>query len=168
MSTAARRRQDGQESSWDLDGARGVRRPFLAEPRPGILQQHSNGKRDAETPIPAGGPGDSPDTGRKKGAGQRWLQDAGFSRVKNEALLIETEEPRGRAESGAERSRGRDALDATHLRLCDSQGPSGNRAFTHVAWEKSRSLEVLPPEPRQETVVVSLGLQHNKMKGRTT
>ena len=88
--------------------------------------------------------------------------------MKNEASLIETEEPRGRAELGAERSWGRDALDAIHLRLCDSQGLSSNQAFTHVAWEKSRSLEVLPPEPRQETVVVSLGFQHNKMKGRTT
>lgn len=54
-----------------MDGARGVRRPFLVEPRPGILQQYSNGKRDMETLIPAGGPGDSPDIGRKKGVDQR-------------------------------------------------------------------------------------------------
>lgn len=32
-----------------MDGARGVRRPFLVEPSPGILQQHSNGKRYVET-----------------------------------------------------------------------------------------------------------------------
>ena len=39
--------------------------------------------------------------GRKE-RDQRWLQDAGFSRVKNEASLTETEEPRGEAELGQE------------------------------------------------------------------
>lgn len=38
----------------------------------------------------------------------------------------------------------------------------------HVVWEKSWSLEIFPPEPRQETMEVSLGLKHNKMKGKTT
>lgn len=33
-----------------------------------------------------------------------------------------------------------------------------------VVWEKSWSLEVLPPEPHQEPMAVSLGLKHNKTK----
>lgn len=87
--------------------------------------------------------------------------------MKNEALLIEKEEPReGQSRGTRDCGVGWGALDAIHLRLCDSQRPSGIRAFMRVVWEKSWSLEVLPPEPHQEPMAVSLGLKHNKTKGK--